>query len=56
MEIIPVLVVIAIMIYFVKAIMNPEKHIFGLIILAIFGAFFGAAADACKKDNKRRKW
>ena len=56
MEFIPVLALIAIFIYFIVAIQNPKKHILGLIILGFFAIFFGAAGEACKKDNRRRKW
>lgn len=43
--------------YIIDAIMNPEKHIVGLIILAIIYAIFGAFFDTtgAKDDYSRKK-
>ena len=50
MEFIPLLVFILIVIYIVVAIMNPEKHKFGLVVMAIIAALFGSSSN---KKNKR---
>ena len=52
MEFIPVLILIAIVIYIIEIIINPEKHKVALIVLTIFAALFGAFGSDGK--NKRR--
>lgn len=52
MEFIPVLILIAIVIYIIEIIMNPEKHKVALVVLAILSALFGAFSDTSKKKRR----
>ena len=49
MAFIPVLIIIAIVIYIIEIIMKPEKHKVALVVLTIFGALFSVFG------NKKRR-
>lgn len=57
MNIILVLTIIGLIFYIIDVILQPEKHIVGLIIFAIIYAIFGAFYETtgAKSDYDRKK-
>lgn len=50
-------IILGLIVYTIEIIMNPEKHMISLIILAIFYAIFGSFFDStgAKSDYDRKK-